>query len=111
MELGQEASWRGIGAFELSFERGREEEQAAARKRVCFLYWGEEVLKLFGDCWRSSFLRGDFLWLGGLDREDSRELQREVSKRESFKGVIQFLVVYDFRFFTFIAIFYLFPDI
>nr|CAN70925.1 hypothetical protein VITISV_043808 [Vitis vinifera] len=77
MNTPREASWRGIGAFELSFERGREEEQAAARKRVCFLYWGEEVLKLFGDCWRSSFLRGDFLWLGGLDREDSRELQRE----------------------------------
>ena len=27
------------------------------------------------------------------------------------KGVSQFLVVYDFRFFTFITIFYLFPDI
>ena len=39
--------------------------------------FSEEVLKLFADCWRSSFLRGDFLWLGGQDREDSRELEGE----------------------------------
>ena len=25
-------------------------------------------MKLVGDCWRSSFLRGNFLWFGGQDR-------------------------------------------
>ena len=46
------------------------EEQAAARERVCFLCCGEEVLKLFGDGWRSSFLRGD-AELSGDQRRNS----------------------------------------
>ena len=48
------------------------EEQAAARERVCFLCCGEEVLKLFGDGWRSSFLRGDAEL--SIDRRRNSEL-------------------------------------
>ena len=49
-----------------------EEEKATARDRGCFLYCGEEVLKLFGDCWRSSFLRGNAKL--SIDRRRNSEL-------------------------------------
>ena len=47
---------------------------------------------------------------GGEGAEGKQTRRRDFSHREKRCQPI-FLVVYDFRFFTFIAIFYLFPDI
>ena len=65
---GQQASCR--GAF-FGWEGKLLQGGASCSKGgVCFLCCGEEVLKLFGDCWRSSFLRGD-AELSGDQRRNS----------------------------------------